>query len=163
MEETWICNYADDMTIYVCGHKIEHIVSSLETDAQRLFKWFLDNNMKLNPDKCHLLIFGEKNNNVSVQFGATTITESVEEKLLSVTLDKNLDFKNHVNTLCRKAGQKLHALARISNYVDVEKLRVMMNAFIISQFSYLFGCFTIGRLIRNKQNPREGSENRIQR
>ena len=30
----------------------------------------------------------------------------------------------------------MHALARISNYVDVEKLRVMMNAFIISQFSY---------------------------
>ena len=90
--------------------------------------------MKLNPDKCYLLIFGVKNNDVSVQIGATTVTESVEEKLLDV--DKNLDFKNHVTTLCRKAGQKLHALARISNYVDVEKLGVLMNAFIISQFSY---------------------------
>ena len=80
--------------------------------------------------------FWGENNDVSVQIGATTITKSAEEKLLGVTLDKNLDFKNHVNTLCRKAGQKLHALARISNYVDVEKLRVMMNAFIISQFSY---------------------------
>ena len=75
--------------------------------------------------------FWGENNDVSVQIGATTITESVEE-----TLDKNLDFKNNVNTLCRKAGPKLHALARISNYVDVEKLRVIMNAFIISQFSY---------------------------
>ena len=44
-----------------------------------------------------------------MQIGATTITESVEEKLLGVTLDKKLDFKNHVNTLCKKAGQKLHA------------------------------------------------------
>ena len=70
-----------------------------------------------------------------MQIGATTITESVQEKLLGVTLDKNLNFKNHVNTLCRKAGQNLHALARISNYVDVEKLRVMLNAFVISQFS----------------------------
>ena len=42
---------------------------------------------------------------------------------------KKLDFKNHVNTLCKKAGQKLHALARISNYVDVEKLRVMMFSY----------------------------------
>ena len=92
--------------------------------------------MKLNPDKCHLLVFGEKNNDVTVQIRATTITESVEEKLLGVTLDKNLDFKNHVNTLCRKAGQKLHALARISNYVDIERLKVMINAFIVSQFSY---------------------------
>ena len=108
VEETEICNYADDTTIYVCGHKLEHIVSNLKTDAQRL-----DN------DKCHLLVFGEKNNDVSVQIGVTTVTESVEEKLLGVTLDKNLDFKNHVSTLCRKAGQKLHALAHISNYVDV--------------------------------------------
>ena len=136
VEETEICNYADDTTIYVCGHKLEHIVSSPETDAQKLSKWFLDNSMKLNPDKCHLLTFGEKNNDVSVQIGATTITESVQEKLLGVTLDKNLNFKNHVNTLCRKAGHKLHAPARITNYVDVEKLRVMMNAFIIFQFSY---------------------------
>ena len=84
--------------------KKKNIVSSLETDAQRLSKWFLDNCMKLNPDKCHPLIFGEKNNDVSVQIGATTITESVQERLLGVTLDKNLNFKTHVNTLCRKAG-----------------------------------------------------------
>ena len=58
VEETEICNYADDTTIYVCGHKLEHIVSSLKTDAQRLSKWFLDNSMKLNPDKCHPLVFG---------------------------------------------------------------------------------------------------------
>ena len=46
--------------------------------------------MKLNSDKSHLLNFGERNNDVSVQIGATTITEFVEEKLLGVTLDKNL-------------------------------------------------------------------------
>ena len=74
MEETGICNHADDMTIYVFGYELEHIVSSLETDAQKLFKWFFDNSMKLNPDKCHLLIFGEKNTDVSVQIGATSIT-----------------------------------------------------------------------------------------
>ena len=81
-----------------------------------------------------------------VQIGATTITESVEEKLLGVTLDKNLDFKNYVNTLCRKARQKLHALARVSNYADVEKLRVMIFPNLATV--HLFGCFTIGRLIR---------------
>ena len=103
MEETKICNHADDTTIYACGHELEHIVSSLETDTQKLSKWFLDNSMKLNRDKCHLLIFEEKNTDVSVQIGATTITESVAEKLLGVTLDKNLNFMTNVNTLCKQA------------------------------------------------------------
>ena len=30
----WTCNYADDMTIYECGHDLEHIISGLETDGQ---------------------------------------------------------------------------------------------------------------------------------
>ena len=33
VEETEICNYADDTTIYVCRYKLEHIASSLETEA----------------------------------------------------------------------------------------------------------------------------------
>ena len=136
MEETEVCNYADDATIYVCGDEVEHTASSLETDAQKLSKRFLDNNMQLNPDKCHLLIFRGKNTDVSVQIGAALITESVEEKLLGVTLEKYIDLKSHVDSLCKKARQKLYALARISNYVDVEKLRIMMNAFVVSQFSY---------------------------
>ena len=71
-----------------------------------------------------------------MQISATKITESVEEKLLGVTLDKKLDCNNHVDTLSKQGGQKLHALAHISNYVDGEKLRVMMNAFLVSQLSY---------------------------
>ena len=136
VEETEICNYADDTTIYVCGQELEQIVSSLDNDAQRISKWFLDNSMKLNPDKCHYLIFGGKNTDVSVHISETMVTESVEEKLLGVTLDKNLDFKSHANAICKKAGQKLQALTRISSYMNVEKSRIMMNTFAMSQFSY---------------------------
>ena len=37
--------------------------------------------MKLNPDRCRLINFGERNTEVSVQIGATLITESVEETI----------------------------------------------------------------------------------
>ena len=48
--------------------------------------------MKLNDDKCHLMIFDEKSNDLSIKVGSRTITESREEKLLGVTLDKKLSF-----------------------------------------------------------------------
>ena len=136
VEETEICNYADDTTIYVCGQEQGQIVSSLENDAQKISKWFFDNSMKLNPDKCHILIFRGRNTDVSVYIGDTMLTESIEEELLGVTLDKNIDFKSHVNAICQKAEQQLHALARIAGYVNVEELRLMMNTFVMSQFSY---------------------------
>ena len=42
----------------------------------------------------------------------------------------------HVTHLCMKASQKLHALARVSHYMNFEKKRTIMNAFIISQLGY---------------------------
>ena len=92
--------------------------------------------MKLNGDKCHLMIFGEKTNDLSIKIGDTTIIESTEEKLLGVTLDKKLSFKTHVQSLCKKASQKLYALSRISYLLETEKLKHIMRAFILSQFSY---------------------------
>ena len=59
--------------------------------------------------------FRGENTDVSVHNGETTVIESVEGKLLGVTLDKKLDFKSHVNAERKKAGQKLHALARTSS------------------------------------------------
>ena len=53
-------------------------------------------------------------------------------KLLGVTFDKNLDVKSHANAICKKAGQKLHSLAHISSYMNVEKLRILMNTFVMS-------------------------------
>ena len=57
-------------------------------------------------------------------------------KLLGIKIDKNLDFEDHVTSLCKKASQKLHALARVAPFVEPNKLRVLMKAFIQSQFSY---------------------------
>ena len=63
--------------------------------------------MKLNGDKCHLMVFGDKSNDVTLNIGSITIKESTEEKLLGVILDKNLCFKQQVKSICKKASQKL--------------------------------------------------------
>ena len=47
-----------------------------------------------------------------------------------------MKFKEHVAGICNKVSQKLHALARISSFVGTDKLRVILKAFIESQFKY---------------------------
>ena len=126
LKDTDICNYADDTTIYVCDNQLENIQSRLEQDALKLSGWFRENYMKLNDDKCHLHVFGDETNDVSVTVGNSLIKESTEEKLLGVTIDKDLSFKNHLDSLCKKASQKLHALARISKFMDTDRIVLMM-------------------------------------
>ena len=136
LNDSNICNYADDTTIYVCDRNNENVINRLENETQILSEWFQNNCMKLNGDKCHLMIFGEKSNDLSIKIGNKTIIESIEERLLGVILDKKLSFKTHVRSLCKKAGQKLYALSRISYLLDSEKLKNIMRAFIMSQFNY---------------------------
>ena len=49
-----------------------------------------------------------------------------------VIIGKNRSFISHVPTLCKTTNQKLHALSRISNYVDRDKLRQSMKVFLLS-------------------------------
>ena len=60
-----------------------------------LSEWFSDNFMKLNEEKSHLLIFGAKNDGMTLNIGASQKSES--EKLLGVTLDSKLNLNVHVN------------------------------------------------------------------
>ena len=66
-------------------------------------------------------------------------------KLLRTVLIKNclvhysknkFDFDEHVTSLCRKASQKLNALARVAYYMNLAQGRFIMNAFVFSQFGY---------------------------
>ena len=57
-------------------------------------------------------------------------------ELLGVKIDEHLKFNEHITKLCKKGNQKLHALARISKYLNKDKLKILMKTFIISQFNY---------------------------
>ena len=95
--------------------------------------------MKLNADKCHLLVLGQRcDDPVTIRIGglSANVVNSYEEKLLGVQIDSKLSFDNHVSKLCQKASNKLNALAHISPYMDQRKLRTLMRAFITSQFQY---------------------------
>ena len=64
------------------------------------------------------------------------IKNSKSEKLLGINIDNLLTFNEHVFKLCKKASQKLHAIARISSCLNKNKLRLIMNAFFSPQFGY---------------------------
>ena len=92
--------------------------------------------MKLNQDKCHFLLVGHTPERLWVKVGENIIWESDEEKLLGLIIDKNLNFSEHISTICKKVSAKVTALARMVKIIPLEKKRVLMKAFIESQFSY---------------------------
>ena len=56
-----ICNFADDTTPYVCDSNLISVLETLEHNSEPAIAWIEMNYMKFNSDKWHLLISGNKN------------------------------------------------------------------------------------------------------
>ena len=99
-------------------------------------KWFDENHMVLNPGKYHYLVLGNRSNSDTINLNGTKLASSSYEKLLGILIHRDSSFDKHIKSLCRKAGQKLNVLARISNYVTRDQKSLLLNLIIKSQFSY---------------------------
>ena len=103
-------------------------------------RWFENNYMKLNADKCHLIVSSYKNERVWANVGKDLIWESNDIKPLGVTSDRDLKLDKHVVKLCSKANQKLSALFRRANLLRLFlKLLWSFNLNTVQ----LFGCFIV--------------------
>ena len=90
--------------------------------------------MKRKTDKCHLIM--STNNTPELKVGDSLIKTTTCEKLLGVKIDYKLAFDNHVANLCKKANNKLRALARATPYMTIEKRKLLMNSFFNAQVTY---------------------------
>ena len=134
IENAIITNYVDDTTPYAIETSMKKLMQILENNTNILLNWFKTNEMKSNNDKCHLLIVNSQDNIITV--GNEKITGSSSVKLLGITIDNKLNFNEHIANISKKANQKLQALARIAQYLDSHKLKLIMKTFIESQFNY---------------------------
>ena len=55
-DDSEIASYADDTTPYSCADDIPSIITQLQSTASKIFSWFTNNHMKVNPGKCHILL-----------------------------------------------------------------------------------------------------------
>ena len=109
-------------------------MEKLESSIHDLFRWFKENHMKADPDRSHLLVTTKAL--TSININSFQITNSTEEKLLGIKFGSILSFENHVSSLCKEASQKLHALTKIANYMNLSKQKAFMKKFVVSQFNY---------------------------
>ena len=95
-----------------------------------------------------------KEEDFSLDIAGDTVKCEKSVKLLGMKLTNQLTFKEHISSICKTVSLKLHALARISYFTSQDKLRLLMKAFIESQFSYcslvwMFHSRTLNNRINN--------------
>ena len=125
-------SYTDDNIPYVCSENVDVTLEELEEVGKVLFEWLSNNFLKANTDNCHLIL--SKDEPFSINIDNEVIKNSNNKKLLGINLNNKLGFDTHVANICSRVSKKLHALARISKYMNIHKRRMIMKAFIVSKF-----------------------------
>ena len=94
--------------------------------------------MKANPDKFQFMIlsFSSLAPVELVLDNSTCIISQDFVKVLGITIDKQLNFNEHISLCCTKAARQLNAFARISKYLNLNSRRSIHHSFIASNFSY---------------------------
>ena len=139
VENSNIYNFADDNTLSVADANLETVINKLESDINYLDIWFKENGLLLNETKCQFMIAESSNarrDPLKINVHNKEIEEVKKVKLLGITLDNNMSMMDHIRNLCKRAGAKLSALARISPFINEQKRIILMKSFIVSQFNY---------------------------
>ena len=85
IDESKICNFADDNTVSAFDKSIPNLVSKLELDANIAIAWFHNNSMIANPSKLQFRIIGDRINSViEIIDDSITIQNSDVVKLLGI-------------------------------------------------------------------------------
>ncbi len=127
-------NYANDNTLCAIANSLQEAIQKLVANGNIPIDSFTHNDMQVNPSKFHFMVTGI--NVIQLTLRAATIEQEDCVKLLGVNIDKKLDFKFHVNEVCRKAGRQLNALRRQSRLVNIQSKMKVFNTFIRANLNY---------------------------
>ena len=135
-------SYADDNTPYACSENVGITLENLEEVGKVLFEWFSNNFFKTNANKCYLILSMDEP--LSMNIDNEVVKNSSNEKLLGINLNNRLVFDTHVTNIYNRVSNKLHALARISQFMNIHKRRMAIKAFITSEFVHWYGSSIVG-------------------
>ena len=96
ISNSYSSNYTDDNTVYYAfGYNLEEIKNTLRFDFDLVSKWFEENYMVLNANKCHFMCLSKDPENETFIFNNFIFNNFNKERILSITIDNKLTFKSH--------------------------------------------------------------------
>ena len=110
------------------------MLDNLQRALEKMFDWFSTNHLVANSAKCHVLPSSKMPVDIHISNTENLNEERVE--LLGVNLEGRLNFDFHVNTLLKKAIEKVPRSCKSVELQEQKKQHILINAFITYQFSY---------------------------
>ena len=128
--------YADETTAYLSDVSPTILEFSFSNDRQTLSSWFESNHLTVNSAKTQALSVGPCAYHYSLILNNARIEFLRSIKILGVTLDKDLSYREHISDQLKKAYSKASALRRIRRFLPHDVMIKLYKAFILPHLEY---------------------------
>lgn len=132
---TSIVQYADDTTILIPFSNYTNLQESLDSLSTNLHNFCSDRNLKLNPDKTVIVIFGVTTvSNVNFLNHRHTVSSSC--KILGTIVDNKLKFNLQCNAIAKNIKRSFPLLYHLRDYTHNHLKRMLFQSFVCSHIIY---------------------------
>ena len=145
--DTKIVAYADDLQLldFDTPDNIQSLHSRLERTLSRTHEWFLQNRLKINPEKTEMVfIKSQRKNmddrNIQLSFGDSFVSASQSVRVLGVNVDANLTWESHITTIIQKCNMIIISIGKMRNRIPRCIRNLLIEALVLPHIRY---CATV--------------------
>ena len=145
-----LCCYADDSSFSFSSQSIDTIQDELYQKYNDISNYMVNNRLKLNGDKTHLMLLGTDKSwrskltddslKLSTDPNSNMIKTSRCEKVLGCIVSQNLKWADHIllneKSLVRQLSSRLNALKSISVSASFKTRLMIANGLFLSKMAY---------------------------
>lgn len=131
--------FADDWAIAIQAKTFEEAQIILENDLKTIENYFIENRLKMNPNKSEVCAFHLNNKEAAreliVYLNGIKIRHNFHPKYLGITLDRSLNYKEHIEKTTLKLRTRVNIIQKLagSNWgANPEVLRSSTLGLVIS-------------------------------
>ena len=133
--------FADDTSLIGSGKNREETEEKINSELDKLYKWFCNNKLTLHPDKSRFIIH-TKDKLINLRLGSRNIMRcgyNLQEegvKLLGITIDENLDWKLQTKQVTKKIGKGNYLLWRYRKQLTTNMKKTLYESFVRCHITY---------------------------
>jgi hypothetical protein len=131
--------FADDATIICHNSTLDSLATIVNSELSLVFEWMNANKLMLNIKKTNFIVFQNHLNYTTlpkITYDQTDIIQVPFAKVLGVTLDENLNWQIHLESLERKLSSVLFIIRKIRFQIDGNTALLLYNSLFHSHLRY---------------------------
>lgn len=133
--------FADDSTVTIASKDLNNYNFEINNSLNDIINWLNNNNLKINLNKTNIMHFRQREKlcdsfEVKLVYKDNIIQEVNTTRFLGLTIDDKLNWKNHIEELCKKVSRSSYALYKLAPTVNTETLLTAYYGLVESVLRY---------------------------